>query len=114
MSIPLSFFTELKEKRPFTDQGSRKVILPYDNARPHVPKATQDRIFALGWELLSHAAYSPDMASFDYHLFRSLQYHLSDTHFVEFEEIRKCIDDFIASKLVSFYRQRIRNLPERW
>ncbi|KAL6268123.1 hypothetical protein P5V15_001213 [Pogonomyrmex californicus] len=42
------------------------------------------------------------------------KHHLADTHFVRFEEIRKCIDDFIASKPVSFYRQGIRKLPERW
>jgi len=62
----------------------------------HVAKATQDHIFELGWELLPHAAYSPDMAPSDYYLFRSLQHHLADTHFVRFEELRKCIDDFIA------------------
>jgi len=67
----------------------------------------------LDWELVPHAAYSPDMAPLDYYLLRSLQHDLADTHFVKFEEIRKCIDDFIASKPVSFYRQRIRKLPER-
>jgi len=39
---------------------------------------------------------------------------LTDTHFVRLEEIRKCIDDFIVSKPVSFYRQGIRKLPEIW
>jgi len=102
----------LEEKRPFTGQGRRKVILFHDNARPHVGKAIQDHIFVLGWELLPHAAYSPDMILFDYYLFRSLQHHLADTHFVRFEEIRKCIDDFIVSKPMSFY-QGIRKLPER-
>jgi len=54
------------------------------------------------------------MAPSDYYLFQSLQHHLANTHFVTFEEIRKCIDDFVALKLMSFYRQEIRKLPERW
>jgi len=89
------------------------VILLHDNARPHVGKATQDHIFALDWELLPHAAYSSDMVPSDYYLFWSLQQHLADTHFVRFEEVRKCIDDFIALKPVSFYPQGILKLPER-
>jgi len=85
----------------------------HDNARPHVAKATQDYIFALGWEFLP-PTYSPDIALSDYYRFRSLQHHLVDTHFVRFEQILKCIDDFIASKPVNFYRQGIRKLSERW
>jgi len=104
----------LEEKRLFIGQGRHKVILLHDNAEPHVAEAIQDHIFALGWEFLTHAAYSPAMAPSDDYLFRSLQHHLADAHFVRFEEIRKCIDDFIASKLMSFYRQGIRKLPEIW
>jgi len=103
----------LKEKRPFTGQGRRKVILLHDNARPHatVAKATQDHILALGWELLTRRiAQTPS----DYYLFRSLQHHLADTHVVTFEEIRKCIDEFIVLKPVSFYHQGIRKLLQRW
>jgi len=78
----------LEEKRPFTGQGHRKVIVLYDNARPYVAKATQNYILALAGKLLLHAAYSPDMASSDYNLFRLLQHHLADIHFVRFEEIQ--------------------------
>jgi len=104
----------LEKKRPFTGQGRHKVILLHDNARLHVARVTQNHIFALDWELLPHVAYSPDMTSSDYYLFRSLQHHLADAHFMRFEEIRKCIDDFIASKPMSFYLQGIRKLLKRW
>jgi len=76
-----------EKKWPFTGQGRRKVTLLHDNARLHVAKATQDYIFVSGWEFLPHAEYSPDMAPFDCYIFRSLQQHLADKHFVRFEEI---------------------------
>jgi len=55
----------LREKNLFIGQERRKVILLYDNTRPHVAKATQEHIFALGWELLPHAMYNPGMAPSD-------------------------------------------------
>jgi len=77
-----------EKKRPLSGLvRRRKVILLHDNARPHVAKATQNHIFALGWELLMHTAayYSPDMAPSDDYIFQSLQHHLADTHFLRFE-----------------------------
>jgi len=104
----------LEKKRPFTGHGHRKVILFHDSARSHLAKATQDHIFALGWELLPHTAYRPDMAPSDYSdLFRSLQHDLADTHFVRFEEIRKCIDGFIASKLILSSRS-VQDTWQKW
>jgi len=36
-------------------------------------------------------AYSPDLASSDYHLFLSMQHVLADTHFSNYKEVQKCI-----------------------
>jgi len=46
-----------------------KVILLHDNASSHTAKLVKETIEAFGWEILSHAAYSPDLVPSDYYLF---------------------------------------------
>ena len=54
----------------------RIMILQQDNARS-AAKITQEKIKQLGWELLLHPPYSPDLAPSDYHHFLSdVQTHL--------------------------------------
>mgnify|MGYP006139242355 CR=1 FL=1 len=50
-----------------------KVRFLQDNAKPHTAKVTHKKLDELGWKLLPHAPYSPDLAPSDYHLFRSLK-----------------------------------------
>ena len=71
------------------------VILQHDNARPHSAKKTQDKINELGWEVLPHPPYSPDVAPSDYHLFRSLQHFLSGEKFQNVEEVKNGLSNFL-------------------
>jgi len=88
------------------------MILLQDNARPHKAKKTLETIANLDWEILPHTAYSPDLASSDYHLFRSLQHHLSESQFKsDAKQMQKGLDEFIESKPSSFFRFGIRQLP---
>ncbi|GFS99459.1 transposase [Trichonephila clavipes] len=49
-----------------------------DNARPHTSEVTRQNFWELGWKVLMHPPYSPDLAPSDYHLFLLLQNFLSD------------------------------------
>ena len=69
----------IKEKRP--ELINRKgVVFHHDNARSHTSLMTRQKLGELGWEVLMHPSYSPDLAPSDYHLFRSLQNSLDEKH----------------------------------
>ena len=60
----------LDEKRP--ELVNRKcIIFHQDTARLRVSLMTRQKLLKLGWEVLIHLPYSPDIASLDFHLFRS-------------------------------------------
>ncbi|KAK2580003.1 hypothetical protein KPH14_010768 [Odynerus spinipes] len=70
----------IKEKRP--ELANRKgIVFHHDNARPHTSLATRTKLLELGWEVMLHPPYSPDLAPSDYHLFRSLQNFLNSKNF---------------------------------
>ena len=62
----------IKNKRPEWATRHGKVIFLHDNARPHIAKPVKDTLEVLGWDVLPHPPYSPDVAPSDYHLFRSM------------------------------------------
>jgi len=46
---------------------------------------TRQKLVQLGWDVLPHPPYSPDLAPSDYHLFRSLQNSLNEKNFDSLE-----------------------------
>ena len=85
-----------------------------DSTRLHVAKMTQQKIEDLGWEVLPYPPYSPDMASPDYHLFRSMQRSLVEKQFKSIDEVQNWVSNFFESQPAEFFEKGIHSLRVRW
>ena len=72
----------------------------------------QNYLETLNWEVLPHPAYSSNLAPSDYHL--SMGHALAERHFDSYEDIRKWLDEWFASKDEEFFWRGIHKLPEKW
>jgi len=61
----------------------------------------------LDWEVMSHPLYNLDLASSNYHLFRSLQNSLNGTTFNNDDVVKSYLVQFFASKNQKFYERGI-------
>ncbi|GFV23745.1 mariner Mos1 transposase [Trichonephila clavipes] len=81
------------EKREQYKKQQYKVIFLDDNLPSNRAKPTKDIVKALGWEPLANAAYSPDLAPSDYHLFASLGHALAEQRFTSYENVKYWLED---------------------
>lgn len=104
---------QLRKKQPSLI-NRHGVILLHDNAKPHVAGVTLKHISALGYEILPHPPYSPDLSPTDYHLFRDLDNHLRGRVFENDDEVKREFETFVRSKSEDYFKKGIENLVERW
>ena len=97
--------TVIKAKRT----NKKQMILQHDNGRPHVATMTKLTIEELGWDVLPHPPYSPDLAPTDLHLFRFMSNHLSGHTFENEEAITTWIEEFFDQKSPSFFKRGLTN-----
>ena len=87
----------VKEKRP--ELVNRKVVIfHHDNATPHTSLAARQKWLRLGWEVMLHPPYSPDLAPSDYYLFRSLQNSLNGKTFNDGVAVKSYLVQFLSIK----------------
>ena len=103
---------EIKEKQPEL-ATSKGVIFHQDNLRPHTSLVTRKKLLELGWEVMPHPPYSPDLAPSDYHLFRPLQNNLNGKTFDSNEDVINELIQFFASTNQTFYESGIMQLTEK-
>ncbi|UYV70437.1 hypothetical protein LAZ67_7002977 [Cordylochernes scorpioides] len=93
---------------------SKGVLFLHGNARPHTSCKTVSTIIKLGFEVLEHPAYSPDLAPSDYFLFGLLKKELKGKRFDSDEDVQKVVQDFFHTLPKSAYKEGIYKLAERW
>ena len=86
--------TALKRKRP--DMEIDQFILYQDNAPAHRANSTQLEIDLLGFEVLEHPPYSPNLAPMDFRTFPDVKHDLRGKRFNNAHELT-----FAARKIVS-------------
>ena len=69
----------------------RKVIPQHDNARPHTALLTLEKIENMGWEVLPHPPYSPDLAPSDYDLFGFVKNQMRGQHYETNEALQTAV-----------------------
>ena len=58
---------KIQRHRPTLEMS--KILLQYDNVRPHTSLKTREVIDSFGWTTISQLPYSPDLAPSDFYLF---------------------------------------------
>ena len=86
----------LKEKH--RGKVTKGVLFLHDNAPSHRALATQKKLAYLGFQLLDHPLYSPDLAPSDFHLFPGLKNQLKGRHFSSDAEVIADAESWLDGK----------------
>ena len=82
--------------------------------RAYTAARTLAKIEDLGWKLLTHPPYSPDLAPSDFHLFGPLKESMRGIHFQTDEEVKAAVSNWLRTQSTEFYAKGIDNLISRW
>ncbi|GFT73134.1 histone-lysine N-methyltransferase SETMAR [Trichonephila clavipes] len=94
--------------------SKREVVFHQDNARPHTSVVTRQNLLELGWEVLMHPPYRPDLAPSDYHLFLVFESFLSYKKLESREDCENRLLDDFSNKGRDIYERGIMKLPLKW
>ena len=89
-------------------------LLLHDNATPHTSCKTKDTIKKLGFEILPHPPYSPDLAPSDYWLFGEMKRPLRGKRFSTLKDLQSAVNFWQKGTPQKFFATGIEKLPERW
>jgi histone-lysine N-methyltransferase SETMAR len=87
-----------------------EMLFQHDNAHPHTSLRTREHITKMGWTVLPHPSYSPDLTLSDFHLFGALKDAMRGTHFEDDDSVIEAVRKWLRRQGKSWYRQGIHAL----
>ncbi|KAB0378636.1 hypothetical protein FD755_010214, partial [Muntiacus reevesi] len=77
-------------------------VLLHDSAQPHTEQQTLQKLNDLGYEVLPHPPYSPDLSPTHYHFFKHLDNFLQGKCFHNQQEAENAFQEFVKSQGMDF------------
>jgi [histone H3]-lysine36 N-dimethyltransferase SETMAR len=106
------FDAVVKRKRPHLKK--KKILFLQDNAPAHKAVKTMTKLIELGYEILPHPPYSPDLAPCDYYIFPNLKRWLAGKRFHSNEEVIAETDAYFGELDDDYYKKGIEMLEARY
>ena len=89
-------------------------ILLHNNAQVHVAQPMLQKFNELGYEVLLHLPYSPDLSPTDYHFSKHLYTFFQGKCFYNQQDTENAFQEFAESQSTDFYATRINKLISHW
>ena len=89
-------------------------VLLHDDAWTQVAQPTLQKLNKLGYKVLLHLLYSPDLLPTSYHFFKHLNNFLQGKHFCSQQKAENAFQELVKSWSVDFYTTGISKLISHW
>ena len=87
-------------------------ILLHNNIQPHVTQPTLQKLNELGYKVMPHLPYSPDLLPTNYHFFKQYNFFMECFH--NQQEAENAFQESIESWSMDFYTMGINELISHW
>jgi len=104
------FAAELQNIRPHL--AKKKVLFHHDNAPAHISALAKAKLVELGYELLPHPPYSPDVAPCDFFLFPNLKKSLAEQKLASNEEVVAATEAYFADLEKTYFSDGLKKLEQ--
>lgn len=104
--------SEIAKKRPHLKK--KKILYHHDNAPPHSSLVAQEKLDEIGFQLVPHPPYSPDLAPSDFYLFPNLKRWLTGQRFYSNEDLIAETEAYFADFPIDYYSDGIKKIENRW